>query len=60
MYFEICLAKDGSYYWHLKAGNHEIVATSEMYTSKAACRKTIDSIKNHGIDAQTPVHDRTL
>lgn len=29
-------AKDGSYYFTLAARNHEVIGTSEMYTTKAA------------------------
>ena len=40
----------------LKAGNGEIIATSEVYTTEAACRKGIDSVKRcclGGIEDQT-------
>ena len=29
----------------LKAGNGEVIATSEVYTTKAACLKGVDSVK---------------
>lgn len=59
MYFEILVNSNGRYHWVLKALNHEIVATSETYSSKQACMKTIDSIKSHGIDKNTKVKDLT-
>ncbi|MBQ6388989.1 MAG: YegP family protein [Mogibacterium sp.] len=31
----------------LKAGNGEIIANSEVYTTKAACMKGINSVKNN-------------
>lgn len=31
----------------LKAGNGEVIATSEVYTSEAACRKGIESVKKN-------------
>ena len=31
----------------LKAGNGEIIANSEVYTTKAACKKGINSVKNN-------------
>lgn len=31
----------------LKAGNGEVIATSEVYTSKAACLNGIDSVKTN-------------
>ena len=30
----------------LKAGNGEVIATSEVYSSEAACKKGIESVKN--------------
>lgn len=59
MYFTVQQAKNGQFYWTLKAGNHEVVATSEQYTTKASCMKTIDSIKSKGIDNNTEVKDLT-
>ena len=40
MKFEILKAKDGQFYFNLIARNHEIVATSEMYTRKENALKT--------------------
>ena len=40
----------------LKATNGEVIATSEVYTTEAACRKGIDSVKRcclGGIEDQT-------
>lgn len=41
----------------LKAGNGEVIATSEVYTSEAACEKGIASVKKNapvaGIEDQT-------
>ena len=41
----------------LKAGNGEVIATSEVYTSQAACRKGIESVKKNapvaGVENQT-------
>ncbi len=31
----------------LKAGNGEVIATSEIYTTEAACRNGIDSVKRN-------------
>lgn len=35
------------YYWVLKAPNHEVILTSEMYTSKHGALNGIDSTRNH-------------
>lgn len=41
----------------LKAGNGEIIATSEIYTTEAACRKGIESVK---ANALSNVEDQTV
>ncbi len=50
--FEIKEAKNGQYVFNLKAGNGEIIATSEMYTSKAAAQNGIESVRKNATDAQ--------
>ncbi|RUT65501.1 DUF1508 domain-containing protein [Morganella morganii] len=42
--------KDASqpYYFVLKAGNHEIIATSEMYASKQGALNGIASVQKNG------------
>ena len=48
------LKKSGDQYvWVLKAGNGEIIATSERYTTKAAAKAGIDSVKKNAADATT-------
>ncbi|MBQ4568270.1 MAG: YegP family protein [Desulfovibrio sp.] len=41
----------------LKANNHEVIATSEVYNSKAACKNGIESVRKNapiaGLDDQT-------
>ena len=39
----------------LKAGNGEVIATSEVYSSIAACRKGIDSVSRIAADANFAV-----
>jgi uncharacterized protein YegP (UPF0339 family) len=39
------VARDGSLYFVLKAGNHEVVGTSEMYSSSTARERGIESVK---------------
>ena len=49
--FEIKKAKNGQFYFNLKAANGETVLTSEQYTSKAGCKNGIASVqKNAGSD----------
>ena len=49
--FEIKNTKTGIKF-NLKAGNGEIIATSEVYTTEAACRKGIDSVKRNAPEAE--------
>ena len=43
--------------FNLKAGNGEVIATSEVYESEAACNNGIESVKNNapvaGVEDQT-------
>lgn len=48
--FEIKIAKNGQHYFNLKAGNGQIILTSEMYTTKAACENGIESVKKNAPD----------
>jgi uncharacterized protein YegP (UPF0339 family) len=45
--FEIKKAKDGEFFFHLKAGNGEIILTSEMYRAKASAQNGIASVKKN-------------
>ncbi|HBA1104912.1 TPA: DUF1508 domain-containing protein [Enterococcus faecium] len=58
MYFVIRKATNGQYYFVIKAGNNEVVATSETYFHKESAEKTIDSIKK-GINTESTVVDMT-
>lgn len=51
--FEIKRAKDGEFFFHLKAGNGQIVLASEMYKEKASAENGIASVKrNAAADAR--------
>jgi uncharacterized protein YegP (UPF0339 family) len=51
-YFECKPAANGQFMFNLKAGNHEVILTSELYTTKTACTGGIESVrKNALIDA---------
>ena len=54
--FEVKTVKTGIKF-NLKAGNGEVIATSEIYTTEAACRKGIDSVKRCCVG---PVEDQTV
>ncbi len=49
-YYEIKVAKDGQFHFNLKAGNHEIILSSELYTTKAACENGIASVQKNSPD----------
>ena len=50
--FEIKKDKSGQYRFNLKAGNGEIIATSEAYTTKAAAKNGIESVKKNAPAAE--------
>jgi uncharacterized protein YegP (UPF0339 family) len=50
--FEIKKNAKGQFHFNLKAGNGEIIATSEMYESKASAKNGIESIKKNAKDAE--------
>ncbi|MDF3821558.1 YegP family protein [Leptospira sp. 96542] len=49
--FEIYKDKAGEFRFRLKAGNGEIIAVSEGYTSKKSCENGIESVKKNAADA---------
>ena len=50
--FEIFKGKDNKFYFHLKADNGQIVASSQAYTEKEHAQKGIASIKRIATDAE--------
>ena len=46
-YFELKNAAGGQFTFNLKAGNHEIILTSERYTTKAGAEGGIASVKTN-------------
>ena len=55
--FELYKDAGGKFRFRLKAGNGEIIASSEAYTSKAAAENGIQSVKTNAPDAT--VDDQT-
>lgn len=51
--FELKNAKDGSFYFNLTAVNGQVIATSEMYTTKAAAENGIASVQENAPKAGT-------
>ncbi len=57
-YYYIKQTADGGYMFSLKAANHEIIATSEIYTTLASCKKGVQSVaKNAPVAA---IEDLTI
>ncbi len=48
--FTISKRKNDEYQFNLKAGNGEIILTSEGYTTKANCQKGIESVRINSQD----------
>ena len=49
--FERNESKNEKFYFNLKAANGQIIGSSEMYESKAACENGIESVKKNAPDA---------
>jgi hypothetical protein len=41
-------ASDGRFYFNLKAGNHQVIGTSQMYKAAASREGGIESVKTNG------------
>ncbi len=46
-YYYIKQTANGGYMFSLKAANHEIIATSEIYTTLASCKKGVQSVSKN-------------
>jgi uncharacterized protein len=49
--FEIKKSSNGKFHFNLKAGNGQIILSSELYESKSACENGIESIKKNAGNA---------
>lgn len=47
--YERLVAKNGKPYFNLKAVNHQVIGTSQLYSSEQSREKGIESVKNNGI-----------
>ncbi|MFV0391650.1 MAG: YegP family protein [Paludibacteraceae bacterium] len=48
--FVVSLRKNGEFQFNLKAGNGQVILSSEGYTSKAGCMNGIESVKKNAQD----------
>jgi uncharacterized protein YegP (UPF0339 family) len=51
--YERKTAKNGKFYFNLKAGNGQIIGSSQMYTSESGMENGINSIKENASSADT-------
>jgi len=56
--FELKKSADGQFYFVLIAPNNEIIAQSEMYKDKNACKDGIEAVRKYAPKA--PVQDKTI
>ena len=49
--FEIKQSANGKFHFNLKAGNGQIILSSEMYETKGACENGIESVKKNSAEA---------
>ena len=57
MYFAICRSRDGQYWWRAVGDNNEIMANSELMTTKQSCEHAIAVIQAQA--AAAPIHDQS-
>ncbi|WP_370573770.1 YegP family protein [Methanomethylovorans sp.] len=50
--FEVFTDNTGKYSFRLRARNGEIIATGQVYASKAGCLKGIESVKKNALTAK--------
>jgi uncharacterized protein len=48
--FVISTRKNGEFQFNLKAGNGQVILTSEGYSSKSGCENGIESVKKNATD----------
>lgn len=46
-FFELKKAKNGQFIFNLKAGNGQVIMTSEMYTTKSAAENGMESVRKN-------------
>lgn len=51
--YERKTSKDGKFYFNLKAGNGQIIGSSQMYTSESGMENGINSVKENASEADT-------
>jgi len=57
MKFEMYKDTSGQFRWRLKAGNGEIIASGEAYTTKVNCQNAVGLVMDS--NRNTPFYDQT-
>lgn len=55
--FDMYIDKAGKYRFRLKAGNYEIIAVSQAYSSKSGCKNGIDSVRKNSQTTKIIIED---
>ena len=55
--YEKKVAANGKHHFNLKAANHQVIGSSQMYASEASCDNGIESVKTNG--KSTTIKDST-
>lgn len=55
--FEIKVTAKGNFMFNLKAGNGQVIATSEAYNTIEACNNGIESVRKN---SSAPIEDQTV
>ena len=56
--FVVKTTKSGAYVFNLNAGNGEVIATSESYSSEATCLAGVESVRKNAVAAK--LEDQTV
>lgn len=56
--YEKKVARNGQFYFTLKAANHQVVGTSETYTTATSRDRGIESVRSNGVS--TTIDDLTV
>lgn len=49
--FEIKKSSNGKFHFNLKAGNGQVILSSELYETRSACENGIESVQKNAADA---------
>jgi uncharacterized protein YegP (UPF0339 family) len=50
--FVVKVTREGKFYFVLKAGNGQTIASSEMYETETSCLNGIASVRKNAVDAE--------